>query len=249
VRLKLTIAYDGTNYEGWQVQKVGVGVQQKVEEAIANIFRMQIRVHGSSRTDTGVHARAMIAHFDLPEERFRMNISKVPLALNAQLPEDIRIMDAHRVSDTFHARFSAKGKQYRYFVFNHASMYPLLRQQAWHVPVKLDRDAMRKAAIHFKGKKDFAAFANNRNYAMESTVRTIFRCEMRKAGPLLTFIIEGDGFLYKMCRGIVGTLVQVGMGRFKESDIPRMLAAKDRRMAGMTAPAHGLSLWKVFYES
>ena len=249
MRLKLTIAYDGTNYEGWQVQKIGLGVQQKIEEAIAKIFQAQIRLHGSSRTDTGVHARAMIAHFDLPEERLRMDMSKVPLALNAQLPEDIRIMEAHRVPESFHARFSAKGKQYRYFVFNHASMYPLLRQQAWHVPVKLDLVAMRKAVTYFKGKKDFAAFANNRNYAMETTVRTVFRCELRKAGPLLTFLIEGDGFLYKMCRGIVGTVVQVGMGKFKESDISRMLATKDRCMAGMTAPAHGLVLWKVFYES
>ena len=249
VRLKLTIAYDGTNYEGWQVQKVGVGVQQKIEEAIAKIFQEQIRLHGSSRTDTGVHARAMIAHFDIPDERLRMDISKVPLALNAQLPEDIRIMEAHRAPDSFHARFSAKGKQYRYFVLNHPSMYPLLRQQAWHVPVKLDLAAMRKAVNHFKGKKDFAAFANNRNYEMETTVRTVFRCELRKAGPLLTFLIEGDGFLYKMCRGIVGTVVQVGMGKFKESDILRMLATKDRCMAGMTAPAHGLILWKVFYES
>jgi tRNA pseudouridine38-40 synthase len=249
VRLKLTIAYDGTNYEGWQVQKIGVGVQQKIEEAIAKIFQAQIRLHGSSRTDTGVHARAMIAHFDLPEDRLRMNLSKVALALNAQLPEDIRIMEAHRAPESFHARFSATGKQYRYSVVNHPSMYPLLRQQAWHVPAKLDLAAMRKAVKHFVGKQDFAAFANNRNYAMESTVRTIFRCELRKSGPLLTFVIEGDGFLYKMCRGIVGTVIQVGMGKFQESDIRRMLAAKDRRMVGMTAPAHGLTLWKVFYES
>jgi tRNA pseudouridine38-40 synthase len=249
MRLKLTIAYDGTNYEGWQVQKVGVGVQQKLEEAIAKIFRMEIRVHGSSRTDTGVHARAMIAHFDLPDDQLRMTLAKVPLALNAQLPEDIRIMEAHRVAETFHARFDATGKQYRYFVFNHPAMFPLLRAQAWHVPAKLDLPAMRKAVKHFVGKKDFAAFANNRNYAMESTIRTVFKCELRKAGPLLTFLIEGDGFLYKMCRGIVGTVVQVGMGKFSEADIPRMLAAKDRRMAGMTAPAHGLILWKVFYES
>lgn len=249
MRLKLTIAYDGANYEGWQVQKIGTGVQQKIEEAIEKIFQLQARLHGSSRTDTGVHARAMIAHFELPDERLRMNLSKVPLALNAQLPEDIRIMEAHRVPDSFHARFSATGKQYRYFVYNHPSMFPLLRQQAWHVPGQLDLVAMRKAMKHFLGKKDFAAFANNRNYAMESTVRTVHRCELRKAGPLLTLIIEGDGFLYKMCRGIVGTLVQVGLGRFSDTDIPRMLSAKDRRMAGMTAPAHGLTLWKVFYES
>jgi len=249
VRLKLTIAYDGANYAGWQIQKIGLGVQQIVEEAIAKIFQQQIRIHGSSRTDTGVHARAMIAHFDLPEDRLRMPMNKVALALNAQLPEDIRVMEAREAAEDFHARFDAKGKQYRYFVYNHPAMDPLLRRQAWHVPQKLDLAAIRKAATYFKGKQDFAAFANNRNYAMETTVRTLFRCELKKAGPILTFIIEGDGFLYKMCRGIVGTLIQCGAGKFPPTDIAKMLAAKDRRMAGMTAPAHGLVLWKVFYES
>lgn len=248
MRLKLTIAYDGANYEGWQVQKVGVGVQQKVEEAIARIFQVQVRVHGSSRTDTGVHARAMIAHFDLPQDRLRMKLSKVRLALNAALPEDIRVMAARKVPESFHARFNAKGKEYRYYVYNFPAMNPLLRRQAWHVPQKLDLAAMRAATGFFEGKQDFAAFANNRNYKMESTVRTLFRCRIRKSGPLLTFIIEGEGFLYKMCRGIVGTLVQVGLGRYAVEDIPRMLAARDRRMAGMTAPAHGLVLWKVFYD-
>jgi tRNA pseudouridine38-40 synthase len=249
VRLKLTIAYDGANYAGWQIQKIGLGVQQIVEEAIAKIFQQQIRIHGSSRTDTGVHARAMIAHFDLPEDRLRMPMNKVALALNAQLPEDIRVMEARQAAEDFHARFDATGKQYRYFVYNHPAMDPLLRRQAWHVPQKLDLAAVRKAATYFKGKQDFAAFANNRNYAMETTVRTLFRCELKKAGPILTFIIEGDGFLYKMCRGIVGTLIQCGAGKFPPTDIAKMLAAKDRRMAGMTAPAHGLVLWKVFYES
>ena len=247
MRLKLTIAYDGANYAGWQVQKVGLGVQQVIEEAIASIWQEQIRIHGSSRTDTGVHARAMIAHFDLPEERLRMKIAKVPLALNAKLPEDIRIMEAREVHESFHARFNAKGKEYRYFVYNHVAMDPLLRRTAWHVPEKLDLEAIRAAAKCFPGKQDFAAFANNRNYEMESTVRTIHRCEVKKSGPLLTFVIEGDGFLYKMCRGIAGTLIQVGVGKFEPADVKRMLAAKDRRMAGMTAPAHGLILWKDYY--
>jgi tRNA pseudouridine38-40 synthase len=249
VRLKITIAYDGANYAGWQIQKIGLGVQQVVEEAIAKIFQQQIRIHGSSRTDTGVHSRAMIAHFDLPDDRLRMPMNKVALALNAQLPEDIRVMEAREAAEDFHARFDAKGKEYRYFVYNHPAMDPLLRRQAWHVPQKLDLAAIRKAAAYFKGKQDFAAFANNRNYEMETTVRTLFRCELKKAGPILTFIIEGDGFLYKMCRGIVGTLIQCGAGKFPPTDIAKMLAAKDRRMAGMTAPAHGLVLWKVFYES
>jgi tRNA pseudouridine38-40 synthase len=246
-RLKLTIAYDGANYQGWQVQKIGVGVQEVIEKAIAGIFQEQARLHGSSRTDTGVHARAMIAHFDLPAGRLKMRVGKVPLALNARLPEDIRVLEAKEVSTDFHARFSAKGKQYRYTVFNHIAHDPLLRHMAWHVPQKLDLKAIRAAAAHFIGKRDYAAFANNRNYAMESTVRTLFRCDVRKSGPVLTFVIEGDGFLYKMCRGIVGTIIQVGQGRFSPEDVLKMLEARDRRLAGMTAPAHGLVLWKVFY--
>ena len=177
----------------------------------------------------------------------KMPIAKVPLALNARLPVDIRVMEAQKVRGSFHARFSARGKQYRYFVYNFHSLDPLLRRQAWHVPRELNLVAMRAAATHFKGKRDYAAFANNRNYEMESTVRTLHRCEIRKAGPLITFIIEGDGFLYKMCRGIAGTIVQVGLGKFQPSDIAQMLEKKDRSLAGMTAPAHGLVLWKVFY--
>ena len=118
-----------------------------------------------------------------------------------------------------------------------------------HVPQSLDLAKIRQAARAFIGKHDFEAFAANRGYKMESTIRTVTRCEVRRAGPLFTVIIEGDGFLYKMCRGIVGTIIQVGMGKFAPRDIHDMLATKDRRMAGMTAPAHGLVLWKVFYES
>jgi tRNA pseudouridine38-40 synthase len=246
-RLKLTIAYDGTQYQGWQVQKVGLGIQEVIEKAIARIFQEQVRLHGSSRTDTGVHARAMIAHIDLAAEKIKMPIAKIPLALNSQLPEDIRILDAKRAPSDFHARFSAKRKEYRYFVYNFHAHDPLLRGQSWHVPQALDIPSIRKAASRFIGTRDYAAFANNRNYEMESTVRTLHRCELRKQGPLVTFIIQGDGFLYKMCRGIVGTIIQVGQGRFTPQDIGVMLEARDRRLAGMTAPAHGLVLWKVFY--
>ena len=247
VKIRLTIAYDGTSYEGWQVQKVGRGVQEVVEEAVEAIFQQHCRIHGSSRTDTGVHARAMIAHFEVPREAFRMTMAKLPLALNSKLPEDVRIMDAREARADFHARFDAKGKQYRYFVYNFHAMDPLLRRTAWHVPKPLQIEAMRRALRHFVGKQDFAAFANNRNYKMETTIRHVTRCELRKVGPLLTFIIEGNGFLYKMCRGIVGTVIQVGQGKYAPEDIRHMLHARDRRMAEMTAPAHGLVLWKVFY--
>ncbi|HKQ40181.1 MAG TPA: tRNA pseudouridine(38-40) synthase TruA [Verrucomicrobiae bacterium] len=247
LKFKLLIAYDGTHYEGWQVQKIGRGVQQLVEEAFRKVFPSVTRVHSSSRTDTGVHALGMVAHVEIPRDEFKMPLAKLPLAINAHLPQDIRILSAARAPEKFHARFDARGKQYRYFVWNHPAMNPLLRTQAWHVSQKLDVGVMRHGAKLFLGKHDFKSFAGTRNYEMESTVRSVTRCDIRKSGPLLTFYIEGDGFLYKMCRGIVGTLVQLGGGKFSECDIKAMLAARDRRAAGMTAPAHGLVLWKVFY--
>lgn len=249
IKFKLVIAYDGTNYSGWQVQKTGIGVQQKVEEALAVIFPTPKRLYSSSRTDTGVHAMGMVAHVEIPKVELRtMDARKVLLALNANLPSDVKVMAAQKVSPDFHARFNACGKQYRYFVWNHSALNPLLRTQAWHVPKDLDLAAMREAAKLFLGKHDFKSFAANRDYEMECTVRTMHRCEIKKKGPLLTFIIEGDGFLYKMCRGVAGTLVQLGQGKIAVADIKHILAAKDRRVAGMTAPAHGLVLWKVFYK-
>ncbi len=248
IKFRLVIAYDGTGYEGWQVQKTGLGVQQRVEEALQKLFPSAGRVHGSSRTDTGVHALGMVAHVEIPQAEFRMEVRKLALALNAFLPLDIRILTAVRARPDFHARFHAAGKQYRYAIWNHPAMNPLLRAQAWHVPQPLDVSAMRHAARGFVGKHDFKSFAANRGYEMETTVRTVTRCELRRSGRNFTVIIEGDGFLYKMCRGIVGTLVQVGQGKFTPDDVQAMLAARDRRLAGMTAPALGLVLWKVFYK-
>jgi len=247
LKFKLTIAYDGTQYEGWQVQKTGTGVQEKVEAAMAKLFPSRPRVHSSSRTDTGVHALGMVAHFEVSPAECKMPARKLALALNAWLPEDVRVLAAARVRGDFHARFQATGKQYRYFVWNHAAMNPLIRHTAWHVPRPLNVRAMRRAAPFFVGRHDFQSFAANPGYAKASTVRTLTRCELKQRGRLLTFIIEGDGFLYKMCRGIAGTLVQVGLGKFPAEEVRRMLQKKDRRVAGMTAPAHGLVLWKVFY--
>jgi tRNA pseudouridine38-40 synthase len=248
VKIRLVIAYEGTKYAGWQVQKIGVGVQEKIEDVLKRYFPSASRLHSSSRTDAGVHALAMIAHVEIPRAEFRMTPEKLLLALNAYLPEDIRIMKATRAPTEFHARFDATGKQYRYFIWNEPATNPLLRSQAWHLPQKLDWKAIRAAAPLLLGKHDFKSFAANRNYEMETTIRTLTRCDVVRKGPLLTFIIEGDGFLYKMCRGIVGTLVQIGLGKFAVSDLKQMLHARDRRAAGMTAPAHGLVLWKVFYK-
>ena len=247
LKFKLTIAYDGTNYSGWQVQKTGLGVQQLVEESLAKIFPGVKRIHSSSRTDTGVHALGMVAHVEIPRAEFKMPVNKLALAINAYLPPDIRVMTAKRCAKKFHARFDARGKQYRYFVWNHPAMNPLLRNHAWHVRKRLDLAAMRFAAKYFLGKHDFKSLAATRSYEMESTVRTLTRCEIKRTGSLLTFILEGDGFLYKMCRGIAGTLVQIGQGKIAADKIEKILSSRDRRVAGVTAPAHGLVLWKVFY--
>jgi tRNA pseudouridine38-40 synthase len=247
IKLRLTIAFDGTHYEGWQTQKIGTGVQQIVEGALAKLFGSKPILHSSSRTDAGVHALGMVAHFEVTPTEFRMTPRKLVLALNAWLPEDIRVLEARRAPAAFHARFHAESKQYRYQVWNHASMNPLLRQTAWHVPKTLNLAVMRQAAKHFVGRHDFQSFTANPGYARESTVRNLTRCDIKRSGALFTFIIDGEGFLYKMCRGIVGTLVQVGLGRFQPEAIPHLLSQCDRSVAGMNAPAQGLILWKVTY--
>lgn len=220
LKFKLTIAYDGTGYEGWQTQKVGVGVQQKIEEALQRLFPGVKRLHSSSRTDTGVHALGMVAHVEIPRAEFRMPVGKLMLAVNAHLPPDIRVMAVTRCSPTFHARFDAAGKQYRYCVWNHCALNPLIRHLAWHVPRKLDLTAMRQAARCFVGEHDFRSLAANRNYEMPSTVRRLNRCEIRRNGPLLTFVIEGEGFLYKMCRAICRHAGPGGTGPDRPSGHP-----------------------------
>lgn len=249
VRLVLTLAYDGSAYAGWQLQVGVVTIQQRVEEALAKIFPSSPRLHSSSRTDTGVHARGMSVHFDVPKAAYRMVPRKLVLAINAHLPDDIRVNTARTAPPGFHARFRASGKQYRYFVWNHSSADPLLRQQTWHVPRTLDLAAMRVAAKTLTGRHDFRAFSATPGYERANTVRHLTRCDVLRSGALLTFRIEADGFLYKMCRGIVGTLVQVGFGRFRPEEILPMLESQDRSVAGMTAPAHGLVLWRVYYKA
>ena len=248
LKFKLVIAYDGTAYQGWQVQKIGTGVQEKIEAVLARYFPSAPRLHSSSRTDTGVHALGMAAHFEIPKAECKIPLARLAIALNAFLPDDIRVLHATRAKRNFHARFDAGGKEYRYLVWNHHAMNPLLHGRAWHVPRPLDYAAMKLAAKYFVGKHDFKSFAANHPYEMESTVRTLTRCDVMRCGMQYTFVIAGDGFLYKMCRGIVGTLVQVGFGKFSPGDIKVMLAKTDRRSAGMSAPAHGLVLWKVVYQ-
>ena len=247
VRLVVTVAFDGTRYYGWQLQPKDVSVQLRLEEALARLFPSSPRVHSSSRTDTGVHALGMVAHFDVPESEFRMTPDKLVLAVNAHLPEDVRVFAAKRARSGFHARFSARGKQYRYQVWNHSAHHPLLSAQSWHFPRTLEVRAMRRAAATLVGRHDFRAFSATPGYERRNTVRNVTRCDVRQSGAMITVIIEADGFLYKMCRGIVGTLVQVGVGKFAPESILPMIEGKDRSLAGMTAPAQGLVLWKVYY--
>ena len=247
LKLKLTIAYHGARYKGWQVQKSGITVQQKVEEALKRFFPSVDRVHSSSRTDTGVHARGMVAHVEVQKDEFRIGELKLRLALNSFLPDDVSVTEVKRVPGNFHARFDASGKQYRYMIWNHPALNPLQREVSWHVPRELDFLRMQEGAKFFIGNHDFRAFAVKREYEMRSTIRVVSNCKLYKKDSMLTCLIEGEGFLYKMCRGIVGTLVEVGLGKLKPVDIRNILKSCDRSQAGMTAPAHGLILWKVMY--
>ena len=188
-----------------------------------------------------------VAHVDIAVREFKIPIERLALALNALLPPDIRIVRARRCSGQFHARFDAQRKQYRYLVWNDRTMNPLLRHQAWHVAQPLDLARMGAAARLLIGRRNFKSFAGTRSYEMASHIRTLMRCDVRKQGKLITFVLEGDGFLYKMCRGVAGTLIQVGTGKFSCEEMQGMLESEDRRAAGMTAPAHGLVLWKVYY--
>ena len=247
LKFKLTVAFDGSGYQGWQSRPEGSGVQDQVEAALARLFVSAPRVESASRTDSGVHARGMVAHFELPCDQFRMSEQRLLPALNACLPEAVRVTSASCVAADFHARFDATAKQYRYHLWNHPVMDPLSRGVRWHVPQRLDLMPMREAAGYLTGSHDFRAFTAKRDGVLGDSVRTLTRCEMVKKGAEVTFVIEGSGFLYKMCRGIVGTLVQVGQGRFTPRDVAAMLESKDRREVGVNAPAHGLVLWRVFY--
>lgn len=246
-KFRLTLAYDGSAYHGWQAQRSGRGVANQVEAALARLFPGAPRLESSSRTDTGVHARGLVAHFELSADHASMPPRQLPLALNALLPDDIRVLAASRAPAGFHARFDAISKEYRYQVWNHPAMDPLRRHHAWHVPRALDPAAMRAAAGWLVGSHDFTAFTSRRAGELGDPVRTLSRCDVTVRGPELVFRLEGSGFLYKMCRGIVGTLVQVGEGRLAPEAVKAMLDGRDRRAAGMNAPAHGLVLWRVRY--
>ena len=243
-RFKLIVEYDGTAYCGWQRQINGPSVQQVREEALSRLTQESVSLVGSSRTDAGVHARGLCAHFD---SATRIPAEKLAFALNTMLPEDVRIRESSLAPAGFHARFSACGKVYRYAFCNARHDRAIGRQYAAHIPLPLDEAAMQREADSLPGTHDFAAFAASGSVA-RSTVRTIYRAQVTRCGDEVTLLVLGDGFLYNMVRIIAGTLAEVGTGKRPGGAIARAIATGDRLALGQTAPARGLTLEAVLYE-
>lgn len=244
LRYRVTIAYDGSVYAGWQVQPKHVTVQQCLEGAIAKLTGDIVKVHGSGRTDQGVHARGQVAHFELSKKWRHDHLRK---GLNALLPPDIRVVKVARAKADFHARRSAIKKEYRYFIWNHEVLEPSRRFYATHVRKALNIQAMRAAAEVLIGKHDFAAFTANPNRDVESTVREVYYLNIRKTGNLVTVVVASEGFLYKMVRSICGMLIRVGEGALCVDEVRDILESKVRTACVPTAPPEGLFLWKVWY--
>lgn len=243
--IKLVLEYDGTNYHGWQSQQ-GSGsptIQDALEEALRKLTKENIKTVSSGRTDAGVHALGHVANF--PTESAIPAEAWAP-ALNRLLPKDIRVIASEEVKADFHARYSARGKQYRYVVLARKAASALLRNYTWHVDRNLNLAKMRRAAEHLVGKHDFSAFRSSACGA-KVPVRKLKTLTIRKKGDQIEFILEADAFLMHMARNIVGTLVEVGLGRFSPDDVKAMLRSRDRTTAGRTAPASGLTLVSVFY--
>jgi tRNA pseudouridine38-40 synthase len=246
-RLKLTIAYDGAPFAGWQSQANGNAVQDHLERALQSVSGCELRVHGAGRTDAGVHALAQVAHVDLPART--LSGEQWPQALNASLPPTIRVLRASYVSSTFHARYSAKGKLYRYRISNDRILPPLELGRCWHVPQPLNVSTMQQAAQSFLGTHDFASFAANRGKQEKNTTRTIERVNIRASGKLIVLEFTGDGFLYKMVRLMVGALVRIALSRASAAEISQRLANPQQTnpAARAVAPAEGLYLVRVRY--
>lgn len=247
MNLKLTIQYDGTSYVGWQRQDRGVSIQSLLEDALEPIEGSRVTVHGAGRTDAGVHALAQSASVTLTTTR---SCDVIGRAVNAVLPPDVRVLQVEEVDPQFHARFSATGKVYEYRTVHGAIVSPFLYRHVWHIRQPLDLDAMRQAALPLVGTHDFAAFQGTGS-AVDSTVRTVraIDWQIARAPDQPTVLrIEGDGFLRHMVRNIVGTLVEVGVGRWPASQVAAILASCDRSRAGPTAPPQGLFLVRVLYD-
>jgi tRNA pseudouridine38-40 synthase len=260
-RYKLTIAYRGTRYHGWQQQPAlpsykgetpaeGVGIptiQETLSRAIGGVLGHPVVLVGSSRTDAGVHAKAQIAHFDT--DQTQVPPDGLLRAVNHSLPPDVLLRAIEPVPETFDAIFSTASKRYQYAIWATALRNPFVNDLVWHRWRPLDEKAMAEAAAHFVGEHDFASFVRP-GHGRENTVRTIMNCSVSRRGPLLVIGVEGSGFLWNMVRIMAGTLVEIGWGRYAPQDIPLMLGARDREAAGSTAPPHGLYLqWIRMRES
>ncbi len=241
--VKLTIAYDGTAYKGWQVQKNGRTVQAEIEKAIARVIGSKHTVHGAGRTDAGVHAIAQVANFKAP---INFDVARIPPALNTVLPGDIAVKKAEEVPPDFHSRFDARAKVYSYRIVVSRARDPFSERYVWRLPYALDERIMREEARVLIGKHDFKSFQAS-DKRERSSVRTIKSISIQRTGSNITLDIEGDGFLYNMVRSIAGTLVDIGRGYLLPGSMTDILASRDRKKAGPTAPAKGLFLVKVKY--
>src|SRR5204863_1946388 len=255
-RLKLIIAYDGAPFSGWQSQSHRNTVQDHVERAFERVLGEPARVHGAGRTDARVHALAQCAHVDLPNNR--LSPARWTEALNAGLPPTIRIFRCQYVSNDFHARLSAKGKIYRYRIWLAPVLPPFEYRRTWHIARAIDFKILKRAARHFVGTHDFAGFAANRGKSAnwtdssrgepeKSTTRTIHSLRVRQEGRCLTIEFDGDGFLYKMVRLIVGSLVKCALGKLPTQDLADRLASAHVGSARFAAPPEGLFLVRVRY--
>jgi tRNA pseudouridine38-40 synthase len=244
-RYKCIISYDGSGFSGYQVQPNKRTVQSVLEATLSKMHKGDtVKVVGSGRTDAGVHAKGQVIHFDSP---LLIPADKWEKALNSMLPEDISVLTVASVTESFHARFDAKGKEYRYVLHLSQKRDPFLRKFAYQYPYRLNLQAMEQASKFFLGKHDFTSFCAVKTEVVDK-VRTIELIEFTRKDESLTIRFVGKGFLYNMVRILVGTLLEVGSGERSPEDIPIILANKDRRLSGKTAPGHGLYLWEVFYE-
>jgi tRNA pseudouridine38-40 synthase len=241
--IKITVAYDGTRYNGWQVQKNGRTVQDEIEGVIRKISGHRHVIYGAGRTDAGVHAMGQVAHF---KTALSMPVKRIPNAINAFLPADIAVIKAEEVPLQFHSQYDATEKHYRYYIFNSKNRHPFRENYAWRVGYTIDLELMRAEAEYLIGKHDFKSF-QARDRKERNSVRAINSIRIRKARKDIVIDIRGDGFLYNMVRNIAGTLVEIGRGYFPEGSMSDILNCKDRTKAGPTAPAKGLFLMEVKY--
>lgn len=243
-RYKLTLAYDGSAYAGWQVQPGRPTIQGELEKALATLAGGAVKAHGSGRTDQGVHAVGQVAHADLPRAWPGRELRRT---LNALLPPEIRVLRAGKVPGDFHARRAATGKEYHYLIWNDEIMPPFLRRYRTHIRTPLDVRAMRAAAAALVGRHDFAAFTANPNREVASTVRLLSRLAVRRRGKEITIVAQGEGFLYKMVRSLAGLLIRVGSSAVPPTAVKAILQSRERTARVPTAPPEGLFLWRVKY--